>query len=196
MGSPLDGPQIHHTEVHAMIVHSLRRATALSVATILSLAVPAATLAAPPGSKPLIGTFPIADHVVGLEPESSLCGFEVTAEYSGTVRFQLFFDELGDPSSLNVHIRATGMLSANGITLHSRSSRTQLFDFEQSTVAEVGLVFMHSGPGTGVALMDRGRLVWEVDPDTGDWFFPPVFEAGPHPQLHGDVAGLCEALTP
>jgi hypothetical protein len=44
--------------------------------------------------------------------------------------------------------------------------------------------------------MDRGRLVWSVDPETGDFAFPPVFEAGPHPQLHGDLGGLCEALTP
>jgi hypothetical protein len=179
-----------------MLTH-IRRATASAVtATMLSIAVPMASLAAPPASTPFMESFPTQDHIVGLEPESSLCGFEITAEYSGTVAIRLFFDEAGDPKKLHVHIITTGSLSANGITLFGRSSRTQLYDFQASTVVEVGLVFMSAGPGTGVALMDRGRLVWSFDPDTGEWAFPPIFEAGPHPQLHGDVTGLCEALTP
>ena len=173
------------------------RATGSAVtATILSIAVPMASLAAPPASTPFMESFPTGDHIVGLEPESSLCGFEITAEYSGSVAIRLFFDEVGDPKKLHVHIITNGSLSANGITLLGRSSRTQFIDFEASTGVEVGLVFMNAGTGTGVALMDRGRLVWSVDPDTGEVQFPPIFEAGPHPQLHGDVSGLCEALTP
>ena len=44
--------------------------------------------------------------------------------------------------------------------------------------------------------MDRGRLVWNIDPETGEMIGEPVFEAGPHPQLHGDYGDLCAALTP
>ena len=174
-----------------------RRVTgSLVSAIVISIGLPMASLAAPPASTPFMETFPTEDHIVGFEPESSLCGFEITAEYSGSVAIRLFFDEVGDPKKLHVHIITTGSLSANGITLFSRSSRTQFIDFEASTLVEVGLVFQNAGRGSGVALMDRGRLVWSVDPDTGEVQFPPIFEAGPHPQLHGDVAGLCEALTP
>ena len=178
-----------------MISH-LRHATAPAVAALLSIVVPAASLAAPPALTPLIGSFPIGGHVVALEPESSLCGFAITSDTSGTATFRVFFDEAGDPSRVHIHAMWTGRLSANGITLTARSSLNQFLDFEASTVIEVGLVFQNAGPGTGVALMDRGRLVWSVDPDTGEFAVPPVFEAGPHPQLHGDVSGLCEALTP
>lgn len=176
--------------------HFSRVTGAAVTATVLSIAVPMASLAAPPASTPFIETFATGDSTDRLEPESSLCGFDIAAEYSGSVAVRVFFDEVGDAERLHVHITASGSLSANGITLRSRSSRTQIIDFQASTVVEVGLVFQNAGPGTGVALMDRGRLVWSVDPDTGEWAFPPVFEAGPHPQLHGDVTGLCEALTP
>jgi len=179
-----------------MLPRSTRVSGSLLGAIVISIGIPMASLAAPPASTPFMDSFPTQDHIVGLEPESSLCGFEITAEYSGTVAIKLFFDEAGDPKRLHVHIITEGSLSANGITLTSRSSRTQFIDFEASTLVEVGLVFQNAGRGTGVALMDRGRLVWSLDPDTGDVEFPPIFEAGPHPQLHGDVTGLCEALTP
>ena len=179
-----------------MLSRSTRVTGSFLGAIVISIGIPMASLAAPPASTPFMDSFPTQDHIVGLEPESSLCGFEISAEYSGTVAIKVFFDEAGDPKRLHVHITTNGSLSANGITLFSRSSRTQFFDFQASTVVEVGLVFQNAGPGTGVALMDRGRLVWSVDPDTGEWAFPPIFEAGPHPQLHGDVTGLCEALTP
>ena len=172
------------------------RAIASIVAVFLSIALPAGSLAAPPATPPLMGSFPIGGQTTALEPESSLCGFDIAAESSGTANFQVFFDEAGDPSRIQLHARWTGTLSANGITLSGRSSLNQILDFEASTVIEVGLVFQNVGRGIGVALMDRGRLVWSVDPETGEFAFPPVFEAGPHPQLHGDVTGLCEALTP
>lgn len=174
-----------------MFARTLRRGAALAVAIVMALGIPAAGLAASP---PLIGTFPIGSTTTVLEPESSMCGFDISAETSGLARFQALFDQAGDLSRVLVHAQWTGSLSANGITLQGRSSLNQMFDLEESTVIEVGLVFMNSGPGTGVALMDRGRLVWSVDPDTGEWIFPPVFEAGPHPQLHGDITSLCEAL--
>lgn len=172
------------------------RTTALVVAAVLSIAVPVATLGAAPASPPLMGSFPIGGETTALEPESSLCGFDIAAASSGTAKFQVFFDEAGEPSRIHIHAMSTGTVSANGITLNSRGSLNQFLDFEASTAIEVGLVFKNAGPGTGVALMDRGRLVWSVDPDTGDVLFPPIFEAGPHPQLHGDVSGLCAALTP
>lgn len=179
-----------------MLPHSTRVTRSLLGAIVISIGIPMTSLAAPPASTPFMESFPTQGQTVRLEPESSLCGFDIAAEYSGTIAIRVFFDEAGDPKRLHVHIITNGSLSANGITLLGRSSRTQIFDFRASTVVEVGLVFQNAGSGTGVALMDRGRLVWSVDSDTGEWAFPPTFEAGPHPQLHGDVTGLCEALTP
>jgi len=178
-----------------MYSRSLRRAMISVVAAVLSVAAPAASLAAAPASPPLIGSFTIGHDEI-LEPESSLCGFEIWVQTSGTASFQAFLDKSGDLSRVQVQARYTGTLSANGVTLTARSSLNQILNFEASTVVEVGLVFQNAGRGTGVVLMDRGRLVWSVDAETGDFAFPPAFEAGPHPQLHGDLGGLCEALTP
>jgi hypothetical protein len=79
--------------------------------------------------------------------------------------------------------------------LRSASSDNKFYDFQNQTLAEVGLVFRDSGPGVGVVLMDRGRLIWNIDAN-GEMVGPPTFEAGPHPELHGDFGGLCAALTP
>ena len=93
-----------------------------------------------------MGTYPIGGHFVGLEPESSLCGFEITADYSGSANFQVTFDESGEPIRIHVHAAWSGTISANGITLRSRSSLNQFFDLDDSTVVEVGLVFQNAGP--------------------------------------------------
>ena len=121
--------------------------------------------AAPPGP----GQFPIEDHIAVLEPESTVCGFPVRIDLTGT-------------------------LSANGIELRFSSSDNKFYDFGTNTLAEVGLVFRYAGPAVGVVLMDRGRLIWNID-NTGEMVGPPRFEAGPHPELHGDFGGLCAALT-
>lgn len=178
-----------------MFSRSLRRAVLMVLAAVVSISLPTAALAAKPASPPLIGTFPIGHDEEVLEPESSMCGFEILSQSKGTASFQVFFDEAGDPSRVQIHATWTGILSANGITLTGRSSLNQILDFQANTVVEVGLVFQNRGRGTGVVLMDRGRLVWSVDPETGDFAIPPLFEAGPHPQLHGDLGDLCQALT-
>lgn len=89
----------------------------------------------------------------------------------------------------------SGELSANGITLRVRQADNLRFDFGENTVMETGLVFQYQLPGTGVVLMDRDRLVWNIDPETGEMVGPPVFEAGPHPFLHGDLGHFCAVLT-
>jgi hypothetical protein len=63
-------------------------------------------------------------------------------------------------------------------------------------VEEVGLVFRDFLPSSGVVISDRGRLIFNFDPQTGEPYGDPVFEAGPHPELHGDIGSLCRALTP
>jgi hypothetical protein len=142
----------------------------------------------------ITGQFPIEEHIAVLEPESTVCGFPVRLDLTGLGIFQIFFDKLGNATGANVLEHSTGTLSANGIELRSSSSDNKFYSFGSNTLAEVGLVFRYSGPAVGVVLMDRGRLIWNID-DTGEMVGLPTFEAGPHPELHGDFDGLCAALT-
>ena len=144
---------------------------------------------------PFIGHFPIEEHIAVLEPESTVCGFPISLDFTGQGTFQVFFDDLGNFIRVHVVEHSTGTLSANGIELRFASSLNRFVDFQNQTLAEIGLVFRYSGPGVGVVLMDRGRLVWNIDA-TGETVGFPTFEAGPHPELHGDFGGLCAALTP
>jgi hypothetical protein len=140
------------------------------------------------------GTFPIENEIAVFEPESSICGFPISMMESGTGRYQARFDAAGEFVQAHVSGVSQGTLSANGIVITVRASR-QAF-YEPTTTTEVGLIFQYALPGTGVVLMDRGRLVWDVDPETGEPVFPPTFEAGPHPFLYGDVGELCSVLSP
>ena len=144
---------------------------------------------------PLTGQFPISEHIAVLEPESSVCGFPISADFTGQGTFEVFFDAAGNATSIHVAEHSTGTLSANGIELRFVSTDNKMYNLESQTLAEVGLVFRYSGPGVGAVLMDRGRLIWNIDAN-GEMIGEPIFEAGPHPELHGDFGDLCAALTP
>ena len=136
----------------------------------------------------ITGHFPIEEHYPVFEPESTVCGFPISADLTGQGTFQAFLDADGDFLRGHVLLNIKGTLSGNGLTLRFGRSVNQFFELD-GTVTEVGLVFRDSAPGVGVVLMDRGRLVFDGDGNL-------VFEAGPHPQLHGEFGELCEALTP
>jgi hypothetical protein len=136
----------------------------------------------------ITGRFPIDEHHALFEPESSVCGFPISAELTGKGNFQLFLDANGDFIRGHVHLNITGSLTANDLSVRFARSINQFFELD-ATVTEVGLVFRDSVPGVGVVLMDRGRLVFDSNGQL-------VFEAGPHPQLHGDYGDMCSALTP
>lgn len=136
----------------------------------------------------ITGRFPIELNEAVFEPESSVCGFPISAEMTGEGIFQLFLDANGDFLRAHVHLSVKGTLTANGVSVRLGRSVNQFFELD-GTVTEVGLVFRDSAPGVGVVLMDRGRLVFDGNGEL-------VFEAGPHPQLHGDFGELCSALAP
>ena len=144
---------------------------------------------------PLTGHFPIDEHIAVLEPESTVCGFPISLDFTGQGTFEVFFDTLGNATRIHVLEQSSGTLSANGIDLRFASTDNKMYDLESQTLAEVGLVFRYSAPGVGAILMDRGRLIWNIDAN-GEMVGEPIFEAGPHPELHGDFGGLCAALTP
>ena len=144
---------------------------------------------------PITGHFPIDEHIAVFEPESSVCGFPISLDFTGQGTFEVFFDDLGDVTRVHLLEQSSGTLSANGIALRFASTDNKMFDLESQTLAEVGLVFRYSAPGVGAVLMDRGRLIWNIDA-SGEMVSEPIFEAGPHPELHGDFGDLCAALTP
>ena len=155
--------------------------------TIVSLACVIAVSSALAGGQahavaatPLTGHFPIEEHIAVLDPESTVCGFPISSDFTGQGTFQVFFDTLGNPIRINVLEHSTGTLSANGIDLRFASSDNKFYDLQNQTLA---------------VLMDRGRLIWNIDAN-GEMVGDPIFEAGPHPELNGDFGGLCAALTP
>lgn len=139
--------------------------------------------------------FPVETHEAMLEPESSVCGFPVRLDESGEIRVHVHLDAQGNPIRVDVWGHSTGVLSANGIELRTFSNDHKFFDLRTQTMTELGVVSRISAPGLGVLLMDRGRLIWNIDAND-ETVGAPIFEAGPHPVLHGDTRGFCAALTP
>ena len=171
-------------------VHRLAAATAVAISMALA---PGTAGAA--NDRVDHGSFPI-DETFVVEPDSTICGFEITLDLTGSGTFTVRLDDQALNEWVHVHASTVGTLSANGIELRDFSSLNEFFDFRTLTNAEVGLVFRDSFLDGGVVIMDRGRLIWNFDPNTGETVGDPIFEAGPHPELHGDIEALCAALTP
>jgi hypothetical protein len=157
-------------------------AFALSVGFLFAAAGPAS--AAPPE----IGTFPLSETFVD-EGASAACGFPVTATITGTGRFQVFFDQSGNPVHVQVKENTSGTFSANGLSVSQTSHTLSIINLVTGTETDIGIIIHVSLPGGGTLYLDRGRLVVDANGNV-------VFEAGPHPSLHGDFPGLCAALTP
>jgi hypothetical protein len=168
-------------------------------ATVLTIVALFVALAASPATansgRAFSGHFPIDDRFV-VEPDSTICGFPLTLTIQGQGTFTILFDGNGTPVRLHVLERTVGTMSANGLSLRDVSADNKMYDFRTNTVQEVGLVFRDFLPGNRVVISDRGRLIFHFDPETLEPYGDPLFEAGPHPELHGDIAALCRALTP
>lgn len=170
-------------------------ALAALVATIGASTAFGAVVSSAGATPPSMFRFPVETHEAMLEPESSVCGFPIRLDESGEISVHVHVDAQGNHIRTDVWGHFMGVLSANGIQLRTLSNDHKFFDVRTQTMAELGVVSRVSAPGLGVVLMDRGRLIWNIDAD-GETVGAPTFEAGPHPVLHGDFQGLCEALTP
>jgi hypothetical protein len=173
----------------------MRRISHVAVLGVIAALLATPALAAARTPRTAHGSFPIDDHFV-IEPESTTCGFPITLDLTGTGSFSALLDDQGLNEKVHIHIRESGTLSANGIVLPAASVDNLFTDFFTLTERETGIAFRASFLGGGVVIMDRGRLVWNFDPNIQDTVGDPIFVAGPHPDLEGDIAGLCAALTP
>lgn len=137
---------------------------------------------------PVIVTLPINETFIW--DQSATCGFPVTEAITGTVHIERFFDNTGTLVREIAEEEETGTFTANGLTVSTAGHLVTVRDLVNGTVTVTGVI-IHTSLATGGTLyLDRGRLVFDVVNDN------LVFEAGPHPQLHGDIQGLCAALTP
>lgn len=159
-----------------------RFAAAFALSVGLALVVAGQTRA----TTPVIGTFPVNETFIW--DMSAACGFPVTETITGTVRFELFFDNTGTPVRAQYEEQDTGTFTANGLTVSTAGHLVTVVDLVNGTATVTGVIIRTSLPTGGTIYLDRGRLVFDAN--------GLVFEAGPHPQLHGDVAGVCAALTP
>ena len=89
------------------------------------------------------------------------CGsFVASGSYQQDVRVTTFYDSTGNPVQDSVFIQFTGSLTnpLNGQTLTDTDSFTVFFDIQEGTVTGVGLTFHMKIPGSGVAVLDAGRI--------------------------------------
>ena len=158
--------------------------------SIILLAVAAAAFALvgrASAATPSIGSFTSTVSVI--DPgASAACGFPVTDTETDRVHFEVFFDNTGTPVRAQVEENFTGVFAANGLTVDVAGAGRMLFDLNGG-VTNTGIAIKVSLPGGGILYIDRGRLVFDNNGNL-------VFEAGFHPSLHGDIPGLCAALTP
>jgi len=174
-----------------------RLVTTTVAAVAVSMALVTGTASAD-SAKVATGTFPIEDHFV-LEFESATCGFPITLDTTGTGHFTALLDDQGLNVRVNVHERTLGTLSANGIVLRDQVASNSVVRFSAtgpSTMKEVGLGVKESFLDGGVVIMDRRHLLWNYDPIAQETVGDPLFEAGQHPLVNGDIDALCAALTP
>jgi hypothetical protein len=153
------------------------------LAAALAVLAPTAALATPPDTFRI----PHEDTFID-EGASAACGFDVLFEVSGVQTIQVLYDAAGNPIRVQIHGNIEGTASANGITLRE-IERGQIFiDLIDGSQTLVGLVFRVFLPDGGTVIADVGRLVFDAEGNV-------IFEAGPHPALHGDFAALCAALS-
>jgi hypothetical protein len=161
----------------------MRKLILVGMAAAIAVLAPTAALATPPDTIRI----PHEDTFID-EGASAACGFPVLADISGVQTIQFLYDAAGNLIRLQIHGIDEGTFSANGITLR-QIERGQIFiDLIEGTDTEVGLVLRVFLPDGGTVIADVGRLVFDAEGNL-------IFEAGPHPALHGDFAALCAALS-
>ncbi|MCA1678368.1 MAG: hypothetical protein LC777_05175 [Actinobacteria bacterium] len=161
----------------------LAAAFAAMVAIALALG-----LAQSASARPTTGQFQVEFTYVD-EGASAACGFPVTFHQLDRGTYELFYDQQGNLTRVQVQTLTDGTVTANGITLLEHGRENNFYNVLTGVQMAASLEFRVWLPGLGVVIMDRGRLLFDADGNV-------VFEAGPHPALEGDFSALCAALTP
>lgn len=145
-------------------------------------------LAQPAHATPTTGSFEYEFKYLD-DGASAACGFSITFDQLDQGTYQLFFDQQGNLTRVQVQTLTNGTATANGITLLEHGRENNFYNLVTGIQMDASLEFRVWLPGLGVVIMDTGRLLFDADGSV-------VFEAGPHPALEGDFTALCAALTP
>jgi hypothetical protein len=140
-------------------------------------------LAAPPQST----TVSFQDGGVGHCP-----GFDFLAQYDVKVSETIFFENNGVPIRRQFHGVARGTLtnlSTNYSIKDAPSVRNGFIDLTTNNETYVGVDFHITVPGSGVVVLQAGRIVF------AGGVAPPVFIAGPHQPPPVQAAMICAALS-
>lgn len=157
----------------------MRRFLALAAVTAATLALSApAASAAPPTKDVLYDSFNFQDTWTcpGITIVQSNEERDTIIEFSPTRRW--------------IQRHGVATLTANGKTLTSNFSAMIFEDSSAAQVKVVGTVYNIQVPGRGNLLLDAGNVVIDLSTDP-----PTIRFSGPHQQLSGDVAGLCDYLA-
>lgn len=149
--------------------------------TLLALASVTTVFAA----KPDVETF----HNEGSFVAADCGSFLALEDFVEDARVTTFFDQAGNPVRVQVHVNFEGILTntATGLTLRDPGHFTIVFDLQEGTTTQVGLIFGITVPGEGIAVLDAGKIVFDEEGNV-------IFEGGPHQFLEGGEALICAAL--
>ena len=167
-----------------------RRSVALLITLVLGLGVVALSPAS--AKKPAMDRY--EDNFTYLIPRGDLCNFgiRVRAHVEGKV---IVFQETRNTFHATFHERlnATWTNLRTGKTILEKERYNIFVDVKDGdgTVTFTGIPFrLQPVHGGHFIVKDRGRVI--LDAATGE----VIFEAGPHPSLHGQGAdALCRALS-
>jgi hypothetical protein len=125
-------------------------------------------------------------------PDCLAFGFTHSEHYDVIRTVTDFYDQEGNLLREVVHVRFIGTATndVTGKTIPVVGVRHLIFDFVNETFTETGVLRHVTVPGQGIVLHDSGRLIAPFDET-----LPPLFVAGKHQLLEGDLNAFCTALA-
>jgi hypothetical protein len=171
--------------------------TVLAVAAVLSAAEsvgPVAASAATPTVMEKQAHFTRAFGGIPLCPD-----FTVSATFDVTRTDTVYYDNDGALVREVLNVKFDGVWSndSTGTALHNKGTRHITDNYVTETSTEDGVLRHITVAGTGIVLHQSGRIVytWNGTPPPAFDDDAVIFEAGPHEDGNGDLAGFCAALA-
>ncbi len=119
--------------------------------------------------------------------DDTSCSFPIALNFQVDIVGRVFFDAQGNFQSAIVQQNVIGTDSANGKTLSETDHNVDFFN-AAGYDKTVGLPIHVRLSGGGVVIRDAGYVLFDPDGSV-------AFIRGPHPQLEGNTAALCAALS-
>jgi hypothetical protein len=141
---------------------------------------------------------------VRVVPHLATCtpyGYTFTVSYHYDVRRTIteFADNDGNVlrEVIEAHFVGTATNDTTGKVVPASGERHIVWDFVAGTWTETGTLRHVAVPGSGVVLLQSGRIVYPLPPVPQPDVIPRVelFEAGPHDVFEGRYAEFCAALA-